>query len=296
MNFMANMFGGGSRGGMPIGANPNGQQPQGGSQGGQPQGGTPNQNQQPQVVNQGAANNGVIPPNSNQQNLNAPQGGMPNSGGQQGQGGTPNGQSNNPLDTFTPFFNTDSKSGDNKQPELFDPYFTDEHFTNLQQNIAQQSFANVTPEVMQKIMSGDTSAFAGVINQAIQSAFMMSTRLNNSMMSESIKTYHGRYQPELDTKFNTYHGQQTLNSQHPALQHPAMRPMVDALRAQFSQASPNDTPTQINDKIVAYLKQSAGLFNGDNQGVGNDPIGGNSRQQPQQKQDWNSWFSQNGRR
>lgn len=250
------------------------------------------------------ANNGGQPPaetiNANPM-VTTQVAGTPNATGGQQQQQTPagNGQqtppnNTSPLDKFTPLFQTDPTKA---QKGLFDdPFFPKDQFDQLNQAISQQSYAQVTPETMQKIMSGDTQALQQLLNSSVQAAIMQMTQLTNGMITQSLQGYHARFTPELDNRLNAYHGQQSFASQNEKLNHPALQPMINALRTQFMQANPTMSPQQINKEIETYLVQAGQVFNVNGNGaggVGTDPItGANSQRQANKAVDWNSWFNQ----
>jgi len=197
----------------------------------------------------------------------------------------------NPLDNFKDLFKTDPQKPMDNPLDFNSKPLLPADFDTLQKNISAANFApQVTPEVMQKIMQGDVQMFQQLLNQAGQNAFMQAARFSHGVMETGFQNYQGRLDQALPTRFQDFQTRNTLESQHPAFQHEAARPVIDALRSFVVQQMPNATAQQQSEKIVEYLRaltpQQQQQVNADR-----DPVSGNPLRQQGPATNWGQWLN-----
>lgn len=215
------------------------------------------QNNQPNPANNDP-NNPQTPSNNstttsgmpNNQNPNAdPNNSNPNN--PQNNQNNPNNQPGSPLDAFKDLFKVDPNKPQPKDP-FSEPLFNLDP-KKLSEAATKMDFTrNLNPELVNKALQGDQQAFSQVLNQVMQSSFMMSTQMLVGMMEGGVRKNNERYNSVLDGRFREF----TINSsepQNPALRHEAAKPVLAALRAQIAQANPNLSPSEVSKQAEDYF-------------------------------------------
>lgn len=156
-----------------------------------------------------------------------------------------------PLDAFTDFFKIDP----NKKPAA-NPL--DEKLFNLDpkklgEAAAKLDFArSIKPELMQKALAGDVASFQMILNQAMQAGFMMQAQMNINMMEGGFARNNERFSSALDGRFRDYQVNTSV-TQNPALKHPAIQPVLAAIRSQIATQNPNMPPSEVASKAEEYF-------------------------------------------
>ncbi len=199
----------------------------------------------------------------------------------------------NPLDKFTDLFKTDPQKPVENPLDFSSKPLLPADFDALQKSVDAASFApQVTPEVMQKIMSGDVQTFQNLLAQASQTAFMQAARFSHGMVETGFKNYQGRLDQALPTRFQDLQTRNLLESQHPAFQHEAARPVIEALRGFVVQQMPNATAQQQSEKIVEYLRALAPQQQQQQQvHADRDPVTGQPLRQQGPATNWGKWLN-----
>ena len=243
------------------------QQPQGQQQ-------APNQGQQQQQQPAKPVNFANAQPTGNNpaNTVNSPDSsGTPNAGGPQ-----------NPLDQFSDYFKP--RQVDPNAPKklsMTDPLLGDFEPTKLRESVAGINFAQgVNPELFQKALSGDANALAEAMSAVAREAFVASAQVSHKFVESGVRTGADRMLGDVDSRFHKL----TLQQQTPKneqLNHPAIKPMADALRLQFANANPNESAQQIQQRVEEYLTQVASVLSPQQQ----------SQQQTNQQQPTNTGFA-----
>lgn len=180
----------------------------------------------------------------------------------------------NPLDPFKEVFTVDP----NKAVQPADPLFKFDA-EKLKQSVAAMQFApQVSAEHMQKIMSGDAGTLVALLNQSTQAAFARAIEMTQKMVEHGVTTSQSRFETALPDKFRSLQAQEGF-ADDPIYSHEAMRPMVNALQAQFQAKYPNATGPQLAKMVKDYLASVAGAV---------------KPQAPQQPQNAQQFFGQQG--
>ena len=178
-------------------------------------------------------------------------------------------QQQQPLDGFADIFKNDpQKPTASPWESLTNPLFTPD-FDELGKKVSTANFSpELTQEQIQQLQSGNPQAYQSVFNQVSQNTFMQAIKYMHNMMESGFKTYSGRLDPALQSRFTEYQSGLEVAKANPMLQHEAARPVIDGLRQLFTARMPNATPAQIAEKVNAYLKL-----------LGTDPNANNQQQQ-----------------
>lgn len=252
--------------------------------------------------------------------------GMPGAGVQQGgaatvpgSGGMPNNQPNpgagtgvdtasggtgvdttggaeaSPLDEFGDLFTIDPKAEVEKDPlaeKLFnlDP-------KKLAAAAQKLDFTKVVDkEAIQKALQGDVDSFNGVLNQVMQHGFMTSMQAITQMMEQGITRNNERFSSTLEGRFKDFQ----INSgsaKNPALNHPAAKPLLAALRQQiarnpkFKGKSAGEIQSMAEKYFLSMHKAIAGF---DEEGNPIDPADTDTTQGGGKQQDWSDFLDGKG--
>ena len=155
---------------------------------------------------------------------------------------------------------------------------------------------SMDPEMVTKAMSGDTTAFANVLNAAVQQGFQQSTVLTANLVQQALTSQANKYEtsviPELMRKFTTEAG---IREKAPTLANPAVAPLVRQAEEQFRQQYPQASAQEITDYTTKYMTDiSKSILESQGLQVTAAPDQATLRKQAQQAGDgdWSIFFSQ----
>lgn len=145
-------------------------------------------------------------------------------------------------------------------PTLADPILGQFDPATMQQQVAKTNFAaNVDPAKVQAALSGDQNAFLEVINQATQNAFLASAQLSHGLAETGARTAAERVNQSMDGRIRNFQIR-TQNPTNEALAHPAVAPMLSALKTQIATSNPTLTPEQVQQQAESYFTQVADVL------------------------------------
>ena len=214
----------------------------------QQQGPQPSQQQSPQHSPQ---NNGNGSGGSAQGQMNQPQNSQ-----MQGAGQNPS----NPLDPFLQLMTPKPEvvQQQNAQAQQQNaPLWGNMDPNAIQQQVSKMDFmASADPASVQKLMSGDMSAFPDVINSALRQVFSNNLQMTQGMVEHGVKTGSDRLSSSLDSRFRDFQvrGQ---NSQNPALQHPVGKSLFKTLTKQIATANPSLSPEEVSQQGEKFFMEFA---------------------------------------
>jgi hypothetical protein len=179
-----------------------------------------------------------------------------------GQQGTPAaGGPENPLDNFVDMFKP--RPVDPNAPKsltLQDPILGPLDPNAFKQQVSQANFAAAIPqETIQKAISGDPQAFADAINTAAREAFAAAAQLSHGLVEHGARTAADRVNGSLDSRIRNFQIK-TQNTNHEALSHPAVAPMLSAVKMQIATSNPTLTPEQVQQHAETYFTQMADVL------------------------------------
>lgn len=168
----------------------------------------------------------------------------------------PAGGPQNPMDAFSDIFKprpVDPKAV--KQPTISDPMLAPLDAVKFKEQVAATNFAsNIPPETIQKAISGDATAFADAINTAAREAFAAAAQLSHGLVEHGSRTAAERVNGSLDSRIRNFQIR-SQNTSNEALTHPAVAPMLNAVKIQIAQANPTLTPDAVQQQAEQYFTQ-----------------------------------------
>lgn len=159
----------------------------------------------------------------------------------------------NPLDQFTTLFQPKTPANANTQADAnvlapLDP-------AAFRQQVANANFASGIPqETIQKAISGDAGAFAEAINHAAREAFAAAAQLSHGLVEHGVRAGTERLSGSLDSRIRNYQVR-SQNTGNEALSHPAVAPMLNAVKMQIATANPTLSPDQVQNQAEQYFTQ-----------------------------------------
>lgn len=167
----------------------------------------------------------------------------------------------NPMDSFVDMFKprpVDPKAP--KAPTLADPFLSPLDPTAFKQQVSTANFAAAIPqETLQKALSGDTQAFMDAINTASREAFAASAQLSHGLVEHGARTAADRVSNSMDSRIRNFQIR-SQNTSNEALAHPAVAPMLNAVKVQIAQSNPNLTPEAVQQQAEQYFTQMADVL------------------------------------
>ncbi len=147
-----------------------------------------------------------------------------------------------------------------KAPTLQDPILGPMDPSAFRQQISTANFASGIPaETIQKAVSGDVNAFSEAINLAAREAFAAAAQLSHGLVEHGSRTAAERLNGTLDSRIRNFQIK-TQNTNHEALSHPAVAPMLNAVKMQLATSNPQLTPEQVQQQAEAYFTQVADVL------------------------------------
>lgn len=168
-----------------------------------------------------------------------------------------------PLDMFTDYFKPQVRDPKAPQaPTLRDPYLAPLDPVAFKQQVSQANFTSGIPaETMQKAMAGDATAFQEAINTAAREAFSAAAQLSHGLSEQATRAGLERFDGALDGRIKNY-SVRTQNVSNEALNHPAVQPMLSAVKIQIAQSNPNLSPAEIQSQAEQYFEQLTSVLGG----------------------------------
>jgi hypothetical protein len=167
----------------------------------------------------------------------------------------------NPMDAFVDIFKPKAVDPNApRTPTLADPILGQLDPTAFRQQVSQANFAaNIPQEQMQKALGGDTAAFAEVINAAAREAFAAAAQLSHGLVEQGVRTGADRLNGTLDSRIRNFQ-LKSQNTNNEALNHPAVAPMLSAVKMQIASSNPNLSADQIQQQAEQYFTQMADVL------------------------------------
>lgn len=119
--------------------------------------------------------------------------------------------------------------------------------------------SQVNPELLAKAVGGDVDAMRAALNETVQTAFAAMTLNAGNIMNDGFLRHGQAFDAALPTRLRN-HEVATRQSDDPVLSHPAIAPVVAAMKATIAQQQPQLTPAQIQAAAENYVKGIGGAF------------------------------------
>lgn len=166
-----------------------------------------------------------------------------------------------PMDAYIDIFKpkqVDPKAA--AAPGLNDPYLGPMDPTAFRQQVSNANFAaNIPQEQMQKALGGDLQAFSDVINSAAREAFAAAAQLSHGLVEQGVRTGADRLNGTLDSRIRNFQVK-SQNTSNEALNHPAVAPMLSAVKSQIALSNPNLSADQVQQQAEQYFTQMADVL------------------------------------
>lgn len=161
------------------------------------------------------------------------------------------------LDKFTAMWQNATTSDGKPLPPVVDP-LTQPIFNfdpaKIQESASKMDFTTgIDPAVAQKALSGDVTALSDVINSAVRAAVVGMTLSNGRLINDAVVSNNQRVANSLPTHIRQT---QLLDStlDNPVFNHPAVQPLVTAMKQTEFQKNPNKPVAEIEAQVANYFK------------------------------------------
>jgi hypothetical protein len=185
----------------------------------------------------------------------------------------------NVLDSFTPLWQTDPNAPAPVDP-LAAPLFNSDP-SKIAAAAGKMNFTQgLTAEMVTAAMQ-DPAKFLQVINMVGQQAVAAATQVSTASIEQAHARNNERFTAALPARIRATQID-GMQSENPALQHPASQPLLHMVRAQIAAKEPSLTATQVQAKAEQYLTGFATQLNA--------PTAAQVQtQQAQGETDWSQW-------
>lgn len=187
-----------------------------------------------------------------------------------------------PFDKFADLWKTDPNANQQTQPLLsVDPQ-------KIQEAAAQINFANAIPkENFQKIAAGGedaVKAFMESMNLVAQTTFAHSALATSKIVEQTMAKAKERYDAEIPGMVKKLQVSESLRSENPVFNNPAVSPLISAMEAQFTQKFPNASAEEIKAMAKDYIATVATALSPQK------PSDGKETQQQDGEYDWSGFL------
>lgn len=167
----------------------------------------------------------------------------------------------NPLDAYSDLFKPRAVDpAATKQLTMSDPILGAFDPGAFRQQIDTANFAsNIPHDQMQKALSGDVAAFSDVINRATREAFAAAAQLSHGLVEQGVRAGAERLNSGFDSRIRNFQVK-SQNTTNEGLSHPAVAPMLNAVKVQLATSNPNLSPSEIQTKAEQYFTQMADVL------------------------------------
>ncbi len=171
--------------------------------------------------------------------------------------GTPEPSFTSELDKFKSMWQTpttdDGKPAPTPVDPLSQPVFTLDKQKVLESASKMNFTGDINPELLQKALGGDGNALAAIIDGAVRNAVAGVTLSQADLLNQALLTNNQRVTAALPTHINRT---TLLNSQtdDPVLSHPAVQPLLTALKQTAFARNPNAKPADIEAEVHNYIR------------------------------------------
>lgn len=113
--------------------------------------------------------------------------------------------------------------------------------------------SQVNPELAAKALGGDAGALQEYVNGAIQTAFAAMTLNTGNLLNDGFQRHGKAFDAALPTRLRNHEVANRI-SDDPVLSHPAVVPIINAMKATIASQQPHMRPDQIQAAAENYVK------------------------------------------
>lgn len=228
---------------------------------------------------------GTAAPGSAQNDVNNPSNPNAAKTGQDQNGNLPTGQQGpkgdeSPLAEFADLWDTPKDKDGNPVVKKDEPVVAFDE-TKFNEILGKVDFTKgIDQELMQKALGGDQSSLLQIMNQVGKSSLGMSTKLTRNLVESAVTKQVEQLRTEMGEQFRSHSTRNSLSEDNPALNHPAMKPLVSSLESQIRAKYPEATPQELTAHAKRALVGMAEAIVGkdkSNNNSGNSGSKGNNR-------------------
>lgn len=158
----------------------------------------------------------------------------------------------NPLDNFTPLWQTDPKSAPPADP-LATPIFNTDPAKIAEAAGKIDFVSQIPPDMLQKAMAGnDPQAFMAVMNAVAQKTLATAAQLSTATTEQGATRLQQRLLTALPDRVKQIQLDQ-MQPENANLQHPAAQPILQMMRQRVKASNPNLTPAEIQKQAENYV-------------------------------------------
>ena len=142
-------------------------------------------------------------------------------------------------------------------------------------------------ESLEAVMAGDLKQLPALLNAVARNGYMQQTQLSQSMMEDLGKNAMARMRSSLPETLKNHSTESTVFGSNEQFNHPAVKPVVQALAGQVLKKWPNATPQEVQQKVTELMKSMGSMFEDPNQQQGQQ-----SPNHQGSQYDWSQVFGQ----
>ena len=147
-------------------------------------------------------------------------------------------------------------------PTIADPYLninTDE-VKAIASKLQFLTNSEQSSSLATKALSGDSSALMELINTGLQNVYAQAATINAKVAEQATRTGLERLQATIPSVVHSNLTKNQLSSVNPALDNPAIRPLVEQAMTSLAAQHPTWTPAQLSAQVNATFMDMAKLF------------------------------------
>lgn len=145
------------------------------------------------------------------------------------------------------------------------PMFGNVDPKKLMEAASKTDFSKAIPkDALSKIQAGGDGAmeaFAGALNQVAQTVFANSALTSAKLLDQALKKQEQIFAAKIPTLVKQHSVSDTLRSENPAFNNPAVQPLIQALEMKLATKHPNATAAELTGMAKDYLTKIGSVFN-----------------------------------
>lgn len=175
------------------------------------------------------------------------------------EGGAPAPEAKAPLADFAKLWEAPENT---PQPEAL---FGNVDPQKLMEAAGKTDFSKViTPEQLQAINAGGEGAMAAMMqamNKMSQAVYANSAMATTKIVDQALKKAQEQFNSQIPTLVKQHTVSDTLRTENPIFSNPAVAPLVEAMKQQFTLKHPNATAGEIAQMTKTYISDLGQVFN-----------------------------------
>jgi len=171
----------------------------------------------------------------------------------------------NPLDSLKDIWTLPTPDANAPKKETIDTIFSSLDPAKIQEQVGKLDFSKgLDPELMNKITKGGPEAqvaLLGALNAVAQTTLSQSILATSNITKNALTRASAIQKDDLSAQIRSSSAREEIAAVNAMYNHPASKPMVDALTHQFLLKNPNATTEEIKTQVVDALGAFGSAFN-----------------------------------